>query len=248
MKTITSRTNEEIKLVCDLHESKGRKAQNQFIAEGVRTCTTLVKSGMKLIQFYVTQEHAPAAQKLSNDFLVTVVTQPVMEKLSTVKTPSGMLAVFEIPAQPQFSQLQPGLVLAQITDPGNMGTLIRTAAALNIKNVIVVEGADVWSPKVVQATAGAIALVKIYSCAWDALVKWKKDLRICALVVKGGKAPSELASNNMLLVVGNEANGIPKEWLRDADDFMTIPMPGNIESLNAAVAGSIGMYLAFSKA
>ena len=248
MKTITSRANEEVKSVCDLHDSKGRKAQNQFMAEGLRTCTTLIKNGMKLIQLYVTQDNLPAAQELANDFFITIVDKSVMAKMSAATTPSGMLATFAIPAQMPFSDLEAGLVLAQINDPGNMGTLIRTAAAMNIKNVVIVEGADVWSPKVVQASAGALAQIKIITPSWEALMKWKKDLRICALVVKGGKKPQELDAKNMLLVVGNEANGIPKEWLRNADDFMTIPMPGKTESLNAAVAGSLGLYLAFSSA
>ena len=66
--------------------------------------------------------------------------------------------------------------------------------------------------------------------------------------LKGGKKPQDLDFSKSLLVVGNEANGIQKEWLRDVDDFMTIPMPGETESLNAAVAGSLGLYLAFSSA
>lgn len=245
MKTITSRTNEEIKEVCLLHAPKGRKEKNQFIAEGERICSTLVKKGMKIVQLYVTDEHTAWAQKLVNEKVITIVHETVMQKISTASTPSGILGVFEIPAQPHFSELKPGLVLAQIADPGNMGTLIRTAAALNIPNVIVIEGTDVWSPKVIQACAGTIAQVKIFDTTWESLIKWKKDLRIGALVVKGGKKPSELDCKNMLLVVGNEAHGIQKEWLRDADDFVTIPMPGNIESLNAAVAGSIALYLAF---
>jgi RNA methyltransferase, TrmH family len=247
MKTITSRVNETVKEVCDLHDSKGRKAQHQFIAEGTRACTTLIKSGMKVTQLFVTEDHIELAQKLVDDFFITLVDPTVMNKLSAATTPSGMLGTFAIPSPLAFADLSAGLVLAQINDPGNMGTLIRTAAAMNIKNIVLVEGADVWSPKVVQASAGAIAQVKIMTTNWESLIKWKKDLRICALVVKGGKAPQELDAKNMLLVVGNEANGIQKEWLRDADDFMTIPMPGKIESLNAAVAGSIALYLAFGK-
>ncbi len=245
MKTITSRTNEEIKLVHELHASKGRTAQNRFLAEGSRTCSTLIKNGMKLVQLYVTQEQLETAQEFAKDYFITIIPESVLEKISTATTPSGIVGIFEIPPQPPFAQLEHGLVLAQISDPGNMGSLIRTAAAMNIKNVVIVEGADVWSPKVIQATAGAVALVKIFTPSWQALVKWKKDLQLTALVVKGGKKPQELDGKNMLLVVGNEANGIAKEWLRDCDNFMTIPMPGNVESLNAAVAGSIAMYLAF---
>lgn len=246
MKTIISRSNEEIKLVSELHNTKGRKEHNLFLAEGLRTCTTLIKGGMKIKQIYTLEEHYEPMKKLANYDLVTVVPGPVMEKISALTTPSGIVATFEIPAQSAFSELKPGLVLAQISDPGNMGTLIRTASALNITNVVIVEGADVWSPKVIQATAGTIAHVKIFSCSWDALVQWKKDLQLCALVVKGGKAPHEIDAKNLLLVVGNEATGIAIPWLRNCNSYMTIPMPGKAESLNAAVAGSIASYLAFA--
>ncbi len=246
MKVITSKTNEEIKSVCALHDRKERESQNKFIAEGLRTVTTLIKSGMKVVQLYTTEKHAYDAQKLVNESLVTIVPETVMEKMSAATSASGFLAVLEIPAQPNFSQLDSGIVLANITDPGNMGTLIRTASALNIKNIVIIDGTDVWSPKVVQATAGTLAFMNIFNTSWQSLVKWKKENKLCALVIKGGKNPKDLTFEKTLLVVGNEATGINQEWLRDCNEYMTIPMPGQAESLNAAVAGSIGMYLAFA--
>lgn len=247
MKTITSKINEEIKLVCALHDRKNREEQNKFIGEGLRTVSTLIKNSMKVVQLYTTEKHLGDAQKLVNDALITIVPETVMEKISAASTPSGLLGVFEIPAQPNFSQLNSGIVLANITDPGNMGTLIRTASAMDIKNIVIIEGTDVWSPKVVQATAGTLALMNIFTPSWQTLVKWKKETKLCALVVKGGKNPKDMTFEKTLLVIGNEATGINPEWLRDCDEYMTIPMPGKAESLNAAVAGSIGMYLAFGK-
>ena len=79
-------------------------------------------------------------------------------------------------------------------------------------------------------------------------MRYKKDLKLCALVVDGGKKPQEISSENTLIIVGNEAaRQFPHEWLAECDDKMTISMPGNAESLNAAVAGSIGLYLTFVK-
>lgn len=247
IKTITSRTNEEVKLVAALKDKKERDEQNKFIAEGLRTCSTLAKSGVKLVQLYTTKANLDDAQTFVKNFFITIVDDHVMEKMSTATTPSGILGVFEIPKQTTFANLTSGLVMANITDPGNAGSLLRTCAALNIKNVVIIDGVDVWSPKVVQASAGCLGQVKILDTNWQTLLKWKKDLKLYALVVKGGKAPQEMNFENSLLVVGNEAHGIQKEWLRDVDGYVTIPMPGSTESLNAAVAGSIGMYLAFSK-
>lgn len=189
MKTITSKTNEEIKLVCALHDRKGREEQNRFIAEGLRTVTTLIKNSMKIVQLYTTEKYVADAQKLVNESLITIIPETVMEKISAATSPSGFLGVFEIPAQPNFSQLDSGIVLANLTDPGNVGTLIRTASALNLKNVVIVDGVDVWSPKVVQSTAGTLAFMNIYTPSWQTLVKWKKDTKLCALVVKGGRIP-----------------------------------------------------------
>lgn len=246
IKTITSRTNEEIKLVAQLHSAKGRDEQKRFIAEGSRTCQTLVENGMKLVQMYVTKDEFATVKTFAKNYWITIVDEHVMQKMSAATNPSGILGVFQIPAQPSFGTLESGLVLANVTDPGNVGSLIRTCAALNIKNIIAVEGADIWSPKVVQASAGALGLVQIYTPSWQTLIKWKKDFKLVALVVKGGKKPAELTFDKTLLVVGNEANGIAQEWARNCDSFMTIPMPGHTESLNAAVAGSLALYLAFA--
>jgi TrmH family RNA methyltransferase len=128
-----------------------------------------------------------------------------------------------------------------------MGTLIRSAIAMGIKSVVIVEGTDPWSPKVIQASAGTIIQANVFQIGWDQLIKNKKNLKLCALVVKGGKKPNQIDFKDILLVVGNEANGIPDNWLSKCEEKMTLPMPGNTESLNAAIAGSIALYLAFAK-
>ncbi len=246
MKLITSRHNPEIKRVVELHDAKARKEQQLFIAEGVRTCAALIQSGVLPTTFFVTERILDEAYSLiSACDTVYQVPEDVMEKISTAATPSGMLAVFPIPSAPKLDSLERGIVLAQISDPGNMGTMIRTAAALNIKSVVVIEGADVWSPKTVQATAGTIGSVDIYQTTWEQLVAHKKDLPLCALIVSGGKKPQELTNRNCLLVVGSEAYGLPLEWIAQCDEKVTIPMPGKTESLNAAIAGSIAMYELF---
>ncbi|MEX0849016.1 MAG: RNA methyltransferase [Candidatus Dependentiae bacterium] len=244
MKTITSRQNPEIKLVDNLKKAKNRKEQNKFIAEGARTVQTLLDL-YEPVQLYLTQKtfdnnHFDIAREL-----ISIVSDEVMQKISTSKTPSGLLCVFKIPKNPT-TQLTPGLVLANITNPGNMGTLIRTAAAMNIKTVVVIDGTDVWSPKVIQSTAGTLAFVNIFVLSWHELLQQKKDLKLCALVVKDGQSPEKLDLHNSLIVVGNEADGIPSTWIDMCEQKCTLAMPGNTESLNAAIAGSIVLYLAFN--
>lgn len=244
LKKITSRSNPIIKNLVTLHEKDQRRQQGLFIAEGLRTCITLLQSKIKLEQLFVTHEHLDQAYQLLPENLITFVDKSVMEKISTTKSPSGILGVFVIPKQTAY-QLQSGLVLANITDPGNMGTLIRTCAAMNKKTVVVVEGVDPWHPKTVQASAGTIGSVEIIECNWEYIIKNKKNIDLCALVVNGGAAIETINLKNALLVVGNEAHGLPNQWLASCDKKITLTMPGNTESLNAAAAGSIACYLAW---
>ena len=242
MKTIVSRQNDEIKAIDKLKNAKDRLEQGRFIAEGLRTIETLMTK-YKPIRIYATELfYATHVIPVTKD-LLTLVPDSVMEKISTLSSPAGILAVFAIPKNPD-SPLNPGLVLANVTNPGNMGTLIRTAAAMNKKTIVVVNGTDIWSPKVVQATAGACAFVDIYRFSWDELLAYKGSLPLCALIVKNGDAPEKLALKNALIVVGNEAEGLSKEWIAQCEQKCTLEMPGNTESLNAAIAGSIVLYLA----
>src|SRR5579885_2522756 len=125
-----------------------------------------------------------------------------------------------------------------------MGTLIRTCAAMGKKSVVIIDGTDVWSPKVIQATAGTLAYVTIFQWSWNELLKHKKDIPLCALVVHDGKSPTKKIMESTLLVIGSEAHGIPDTWIKECEYKVTLSMPGNTESLNAAVAGSIAMYIA----
>ncbi len=246
MKLITSRQNPEIKAVAALQQAKDRNIKQQFLAEGVRTIEALVAKLMP-IQLYMTQElfDQHVLSSVDNN-KITLVSSEVMDKLSTTKTPSGIVGVFAIPEAPSKS-LTKGLVCANVTNPGNMGTLIRSAAAMGSGTVVVIDGVDPWHPKVIQASAGTIANVDVFEYSWQELIKKKLQLKLCALIVKGGQSPHILEQDDILIVVGNEATGIPTEWLADCELSCTLTMPGNTESLNAAVAGSIALYLAFNK-
>lgn len=244
MKKIISRQNPEIKNVTKLKLQKERKKQNKFLAEGLRTCKTLINSKIKLVQLYVIQDALEKTKDLVSDNIITLVSNSVMEKISITTSASGILGIFEIPKEPDAKKLSPGLVLAKIANPGNMGTLIRSCAAMGFKTVIIIEGTDPWSPKVIQASAGTIANVTIFSWSWEKLLKNVSNLKLVALTVKHGKKPQDINLKRSLLVVGSEAHGIAPNWIADCHEKLTIPMPGKTESLNAAVAGSIALYLA----
>lgn len=243
MTYISSPSNPLIKELVRLQEARERAKSGLFIIEGSKAVKT-ASDHLALTKLLYTEEHAQEAQAYASQAQLISVSDQVMKKISSALSPSGLLAVCKIPLQPKPEELTPGLVLAQLRDPGNMGTLIRTAAACSVRSVVIIEGADPWGPKVVQASAGTLALVRIFQWNWEMLIKNKKELQLCALVVSGGGS-EVLDPHHALIVVGNESRGIPLEWQKQCDALITLPMPGRIESLNAAVAGSIVLYDTF---
>ncbi len=245
MKKISSVHNEEIKAIVKLHTVKGRKEQKRFFAEGYTVCATLIAAGYKPLQVYSTELLLPQAQQLAGVRFITVVDSIVLAKMSAAQTPSGILSVFSLPSMPEPALLSAGIVLYNVTDPGNMGTLLRTCAAMGKKTAVIIEGADPWSPKVVQASAGTLGLLDIFELSWPLLKMHQRDLQLHALVCKGGKTIDKKTQDNILFLVGNEAQGIPEHIVQECDQQITLEMPGKIDSLNVAVAGSIALYLAW---
>lgn len=231
---------QEKKLIRDLHQAKTRKPTGLCLVEGLRCVTTFLHSKHVLRTLYLTDQALAQAPDLLKKCHYTLITQSDMEQISAATTPSGILAIFEITQT--TAPLGPGIVLAQLQDPGNVGTLIRTAVALNRKTVVLVESVDPWSPKVIQSSAGTIAQAHIHELSWYALKKQKDSVPLLALVTQHGQPPAAQDSA-ALFVVGNEAQGIPTAWIKECDEKITLPMPGNTESLNAAVAGSIALYM-----
>lgn len=242
MKIITSVHNDQIKHLINLEKKSYRLAQQQFVIEGTRAYHELVQLYTP-ITVYVTEEYISSHPAITFHESITIILAPhVMEKISTAATPSGICAIFPMPKAQPLPTHGPGIVLVDVSDPGNMGTLIRTAAAMKIKEVIIIGGVDPYSPKVVQSTAGCLAAVNLYQITFQALVA-HNQLQLCALVVKNGITPHQIDLKNKFLVIGSEAHGLSDEQIAACQEKMTIPMPGQAESLNAGVAGSIGLYL-----
>jgi len=180
-----------------------------------------------------------------------VISEAAAGKLSETRTPQGVFAVVEY-AQPPLSELRLGpnaLVLAAdgISDPGNLGTMIRSAAALGA-HAVVASGdcCDVLNPKVVRATMGAIFRVPVVSgLPLSEAVAGLRDrgLRIVAAVAREGRAPWEADLRGpVALLIGSEAEGLPPGFALAAEERVTIPMPGGAESLNAAGAAAVLLY------
>src|SRR3989339_1097344 len=162
MKIITSVHNEHIKHVMNLAKKSYRQEHRQFIIEGTRGYHELVQL-YNPIAVYITDEYKALHPNTIFDEKITIIlAQHVMNKISNATTPSGIYAIFTIPAQRPLPTTGPGIILIDISDPGNMGTLIRTAAAMKIQNVIIIGGIDPYSPKVMQSTAGCLAAINLH--------------------------------------------------------------------------------------
>jgi len=237
---LISTANPLIKRLVHLHEARGRREAGQFIVEGRRAITDFLALGHHAAHLLVRADlTAPDGWPP-----VTTVSARILERLSQATSPSGYLAVFPIPAPAALIAAQGGLLLADVADPGNLGTLLRTAAAMGVAQVALLGTTDPWSAKTVQATAGALARLQLHLLTPEqAIALATEEAPGCALVVRDGLAPERLARRRRWLVVGGEARGIPPELLAACAERVTLPMPGGTESLNAAIAGAIACYL-----
>lgn len=234
---IRAADNPLIRAIIALHDASGRRAAEAFLVEGRRAIDGLLQAGWTPIHLLVREglevpAHWPTA---------VVAGERAIAKASAASTPSGYLAVFPLPKPPPLDAAAGGLVLAGVADPGNLGTLLRTAAAFAIRQVVCAGGADPFGTKAVQSTAGAIAALQLHRCADPTPLFGGAPL--CALVPRGGSAPEACPGGPRWLVVGGEADGIPAAWMEACTQRLTLPMPGAaVESLNAAVAGAVAMY------
>lgn len=182
------------------------------------------------------------------------VAEKILNTITDVINPQGIMAVIEKPTLEEnpidFNQ-EVSLILDNIQDPGNMGTILRTADSLNMKQIIVSKGtADIYNLKVVRSTMGAIFRVKVIEV--DNLVKTIKEMKkhkikVYATDLRTDKSIYDIDYSKSAIVIGNEANGVSSQVLEEATEKIKIPMIGKTESLNAAVATSVILYEAFRK-
>jgi len=251
MNIISSPTNPHIKMIASLKTKKGRDKHGLFMVEGTRAIMSFFTAGWQCTELILLGNTDNPFSEFTQQAKITYVTTPLMKKISATTTPSGLIALFDIPAQKPLVS-KPGIVLLDIRDPGNMGTLIRTAVAFNVQ-CIIIDGCDPFNPKVMQASAGALAQAYIVQTPWEELINMiqaltpSKPMNLVALIPSGGTSPRKINLTNALLVVGNEAHGIPTNIVTQCNDLMTIKMPGSLESLNAAIAGAIGLYIQYNQ-
>jgi TrmH family RNA methyltransferase len=221
--------------------------------EGVRLAEEALKAGWEALQVFHTEQLDERGIAVVNGFankrvVPELVSEGVMKSISETETPQGLLAVMcwkklPLPANPDFL-----LVLDGVRDPGNMGTILRSALAVKVQAVLLPPGnVDMTSPKVVRSGMGAHFRLPVHSLGWEEIQRILKGkpggLRVYLADSAGGSAYTQADFRSPLaLIIGSEAVGAGSQAKALADQVVHIPMPGGSESLNAAIAASVLLF------
>jgi TrmH family RNA methyltransferase len=241
-------SKQKIKDVAALQQKKIRKSEGLFIAEGIKTVMSFLRSSIAIQEVYHTDAF-PALEllKLEQESIATaLISSKQMERISGFATPSEVLAVCAIPSEKKF---QSGLseftiVLDGIRDPGNLGTIIRLAAWYGIPQLICSEDcAEYTNPKCVQATMGAMAAVNLIYTDLTVFLNENKEIPALAADMEGENIYHYELSTPCFIVIGSESHGISTEVLQLCAEKISIPFSDKAtlapESLNAAVATAV---------
>ena len=248
---ITSKDNDLIKNIKKLKEKKHRDETNSYIIEGIKIIEEAIDENADIEKIVVCNE---INEEFSKELLykiakydVIYVSKNVFKLLTDVTNPQGILAVISKKQNTLVDFTKDFyLILDNIQDPGNMGTILRTADSINLNQIIIRQGSvDCYNPKVVRATMGAIFRVNIVES--KDMVKTIKELKkhkikIYATDLKTEKNIYSADYKKSAVIIGNESNGVSEELLDLADEKIKIPMLGKTESLNAGVATGIILY------
>jgi TrmH family RNA methyltransferase len=244
---------ERIGRMRELLAAKGRRTQQRFAFEGLTLLEEALRAGVRPQEIYVTQsvfDRTAAVRSLDADGCpVFVVDERTMRKISDVETPSGVVAAAPARFSPPAVLLTHGLtlVLAGVTDPGNAGTLLRSAEAFGAAGAIFGEGSvDPYNPKVVRGAMGAHFRLPLATATPDELAAALRAAKaeLLGLDAGGSDLQALVWPPRAAIAVGSERGGLAG-WEPICSCRIAVPMPGPAESLNAAVAGSIALYEAF---
>ncbi|MDR0739913.1 MAG: RNA methyltransferase [Mycoplasmataceae bacterium] len=254
MLKITSKDNKGIKSVKKLfNEKKYRDLTNLFVAESHRVISTLIANNIKMRNLFVSanSKHFKFAQDCENKGInVSILPLSIFNDLSNLNTSDGLIAVFNKPKN-NFDLLQTGkyIILDRLQNPGNLGSIIRTAVAFNIDGIIISnDSVDLYHPTIIRATMGTCFSlpIKFTTSLTDTINQLhKQKFKIYATaLLSTAKQLNEITFNKQSIAVifGNEGNGLKDNILKICDDVIHIPISKKIDSLNVAVSAGIIIY------
>ncbi|WP_029275069.1 TrmH family RNA methyltransferase [Pedobacter borealis] len=233
----------QISFIKSLHQKKYRKEHGLFIVEGIKSIKEFFQSSYQIHTIFYNSDQYNLLPKLPANINLFEVKNAELDKISTLQTPQGFLALIHIPKNRELAltalKNQFTLVLDGVQDPGNMGTIIRTADWFGFKNIICsADCVEVFNPKTVQATMGSLARINIYEADLPALLE-KNTIPVFGALLDGESIYKTQWGAEGLVILGNEGKGISAEVIKKINKPVTIPRIGEAESLNVAVSAAI---------
>jgi rRNA methylases len=249
---IESKDNNLFKNTKKLKERKNRNKSNKYIIEGFRLVQEAFKANVDVDYLIVTKDGSEKIEQYLSDYMadqvrVCEISDNLFKELISTENPQGILAVINMNVKPMNFEGNFYLLCDKLQDPGNIGTIIRTAHAAGVQGIILTKGTvDIYNEKAIRSTMGSIFYIPVhYDDDNLSLVKNLKGQGF-KLVVTSLETDKDFFQEDLggkvILTVGNEGNGVSEEVFELADTKVKIPMPGNAESLNVAIATSVIMY------
>jgi TrmH family RNA methyltransferase len=233
----------QISFIKSLHQKKIRKEHGLFIVEGLKSIQEFINSEYVVDSVYCTENLMPKLDNLSRKIKPVGITESELSRISALSTPQAILAVVQIPQQTDLNikKLDGSFILALdgVQDPGNLGTIIRTADWFGLNTILCSKDtAEVYNPKVVQASMGSLSRVNIiYTDLGD--VFSKINIPVYGAVLNGKSIYETDFGQEGIILLGNEGNGISEDLIEKINYPITIPRYGKAESLNVAISASI---------
>jgi TrmH family RNA methyltransferase len=252
---ITSKKNPRLQYIRDLLQNKKSRDENgQFIIEGVRLVEDAFNHGADILEVYYSNTLSDRGKQLLKEFEikqipVEEVDESVFSGIMDTSTSQGIAAVCSKPITSILKDLDFVIVADQLRDPGNLGTLIRTAVSAGAQAVLTTpDSVDLYSPKVLRSAMGAHFHISCVEMDWPSIAELKRTNNPKGMSAYVAAANGDMVcwqcnfTHPVMLIIGSEADGATEAAFRLADHRLSIPMPGKMESLNAAVAAGILIF------
>lgn len=250
---ISSLDNKMIKEARSLNDKKFRREFGKFLVDGEKLVYEIVCGAGEATRIFVDSAKLSDFDYILKKFdgRVVPVTTKVMASLSENNTPQGIIAEVKMKETGVFAPKtnEPILILDRIQDPGNMGTIIRTATATGINTIVLIDCADAYSPKVIRSSSGGVFYLDIFRLSENEIASYCKNHGVELLVADmAGENVFEttIKNKNFALVIGNEGQGV-SDYFKQNGRILSLPMKPLMESLNAGISASVLMYTLLGK-
>ena len=247
MKRIDSIQNNSVKAWKKLHTKKGREKAKQYIVEGFHLVEEAIKNDAPILHLLLSEEIDLPSSFSPGSFELTYISKDVSKELSETETTQGIYAIIEFSyMRIDFTKVSKLLLIDEVQDPGNVGTMIRTADAAGYDAVILGAGtSDLYNSKTIRSTQGSLFHMPILRGDLIEMISELKEqgISIYGTSLQNAKPFNEVkASNRFAIIVGNEGKGVNSNLLSLSDENLYIPIYGKAESLNVGIAAGILMY------